>query len=324
MTTDPMIEVEGVTHRYGDRTALDAIDLSVTSACIFGLLGPNGGGKTTLFKILATLLAPTSGTARLSGFDVTTQQQAVRARLGVVFQHPSLDGKLTVMENLQHQGHLYGLRGHELRRRIERMLSRFGVADRASDRVDKLSGGLARRVELAKCMLHEPCVLLLDEPSTGLDPTARIALMRALHDVRDEHGVTCLLTTHLLDEAERCDRLALLDAGRLVAEGAPSELRERVGGDVVTIRCDSPLEVAARLREQMGLDADVVDGHVRVEHHDGAELVPRISAELGRDVHSVTVGRPTLEDAFIHLTGHALGGDEKSKHEATQAGGNSE
>ncbi|HUR38220.1 MAG TPA: ABC transporter ATP-binding protein, partial [Planctomycetota bacterium] len=239
------VEIDGLTHRYGERLALDGVSFSVRKGEVFGLLGPNGGGKTTLFKILSTALRPTSGSARIEGVDV--RDDAVRRRIGVVFQAPGLDQKLTVAENLLHQGHLYGLRGAALRRRIDEELGRFKLSDRARDRVEKLSGGLQRRVELAKALLHQPEILLLDEPSTGLDPGARRDLWDALRSLK---GVTVLLTTHLLEEAERCDRLAILHKGKLVALGAPLDLRGEIGGDVVTIRAKDAEALAAAIREK--------------------------------------------------------------------------
>ncbi|MCH7702051.1 MAG: ABC transporter ATP-binding protein, partial [Planctomycetes bacterium] len=224
------VELEALSHRYGDRLALDAVSLQVAPASVFSLLGPNGSGKSTLFRILATLMAPSSGTARVAGLDVRAQRDQVRRRIGVAFQHPSLDAKLTVFENLRHQGHLYGLSGRALRERIRELLDRFALTDRAGDRTETLSGGLKRRVELAKALLHAPQILILDEPSTGLDPAARASLMDHLHQLRDQDGVTTLLTTHLMDEADRCDRIGVLDEGRLVALDGPAELKRTIGG----------------------------------------------------------------------------------------------
>ena len=234
------IEVAALGHDYGSRRALDGVTFSVASGQIFGLLGPNGGGKTTLFRILSTLMAPTDGSARVLGLDTVKQSPEVRRKIGVVFQSPSLDGKLTASENLKHQGHLYGLVGAELEERRVKMLRRVGVEDRRNERVDRLSGGLRRRVELAKGMLHQPEVLLLDEPSTGLDPGARRDLWLYLKEIREQDGVTSLVTTHLMEEAERCDRVAILDHGKLVALGTPDELRAEIGGDVVTLGTADP------------------------------------------------------------------------------------
>lgn len=291
------VDVEGLTHRYGDRTALDGVAFSVRSGEVFGLVGPNGGGKTTLFKILSTALIPSAGSARVAGIDV--RDGAVRRKIGVVFQSPSLDGKLTVGENLLHHGHLYGLSGGGLRQRIGEELGRFGLSDRIGDRVEKLSGGLQRRVELAKSLLHRPEVLLLDEPSTGLDPGARRDLWDALRSLK---GVTVLLTTHLLEEAERCDRLAILHKGRLVALGEPMALRGEIGGDVVTVRSREAERLAAAIREKLGETAQVVDGTVRLARDRGHEFVGRLVEAFPGMIESVTVAKPSLEDVFMSKT----------------------
>lgn len=291
------VDVEGLTHRYGERTALDGVAFSVRSGEVFGLVGPNGGGKTTLFKILSTALAPSSGSARVAGVDV--RDGAVRRKIGVVFQSPSLDGKLTVAENLLHHGHLYGMSGGGLKQRIGEELARFGLADRTGDRVEKLSGGLQRRVELAKSLLHRPEVLLLDEPSTGLDPGARRDLWDALRSLK---GVTVLLTTHLLEEAERCDRLAILHKGKIVALGEPLTLRAEIGGDVVTVRSREPERLAAAIREKLGESPQVVDGTVRLSRDRGHEFVGRLVEAFPGMIESVTVAKPSLEDVFMSKT----------------------
>lgn len=312
-----VIEIIDLTHYYGEREALRDVAFSVPPACIFGLLGPNGSGKSTLFRILTTLLVPTRGNARVFGVDVAADPDEVRRHIGVVFQRPSLDGKLTVFENLLHQGHLYGLRGSTLRHRAGDMLARFGVADRGGDRVEALSGGLQRRVELAKSLLHGPKLLVLDEPSTGLDPAARMTLMQTLHELRDEDGLTCLLTTHLMEEAEGCDRLALLDAGRLVALDEPGALKRSIGADVVTVRTRDPRRLAALVRERWGYPAEVVEGGVRIEREDGPAFVAQVAAAAADDIESITVGRPTLNDVFLRLTGHGLE-EEARGHRSAQ------
>ncbi len=253
-TGDPAVVVEDLCHRYGAREALSSVTLSVARGEIFGLLGPNGGGKTTLFKILSTLLFPTSGRVTIFDHDVTREAGHVRRHLGVVFQHPSLDPKLTVMENLRHHGHLYGMRGPTLRERAEIMLARLGLGERARDRVETLSGGLRRRVELAKALMPRPDMLLLDEPSVGLDPGSRRDFNHYLSHLRAEDGVTVLLTTHILDEADRCDRLGILHRGKLVALGTPGELKRKVGGDVVVIHSHVAEELRARIKERFGCE----------------------------------------------------------------------
>src|SRR5262249_19073341 len=220
---------------------------------IFGLLGPNGGGKSTLFRILSTLMAPTSGTATLCGHDVGREPAAVRRRIGVVFQTQSLDKKLTVEENLRGQGHLHGMSGATLRDRMEKVLTRLGLNDRRNDLVEILSGGLRRRVEIAKGLLHRPQVLLMDEASTGLDPGARRELWRYILELRQSEGVTVLLTSHILEEADQCDRLALLHQGRVVSQGSPAQLKSRIGGDVVILETKNPSDLSAQIESRFHL-----------------------------------------------------------------------
>lgn len=294
------IEVRGLTKRFGERTALDDVTFSVEPGERFGLLGPNGGGKTTLFRILTTLLVPDGGHARVAGFDPVGEAQEVRRRIGVVFQSPALDPKLTVTENLRHHAHLYGLTGDG---RIEPMLERFGLADRARDRVETLSGGLRRRVEVAKGMLTDPEVLLMDEPSTGLDPGVRQDLLATLDDLR-ERGVTTLLTTHLMEEAERCDRVAILHAGRVVAVGEPEALRAEIGEDVITVVARDPADLCAKIRKQFDAEPAVFGRTVRLERATGHEFVPRLVEAFPGEIEAVTVGKPTLEDVYMRRTGH--------------------
>lgn len=302
----PAVELQEIRHVYGDRVALDGLNLTVEPGCVFALLGPNGSGKTTLFKILSTLITPTAGSASVFGDDVVTQREKVRGRIGVVFQNPSLDVYLTVAENMDQQGHLYGLSGPELKKRCKELLQRFGVQDRAGDRVLKLSGGLRRRVELAKSLLHQPQMLVLDEPSTGLDPGARINLMDFLVELKTSDGVTSLLTTHLIDEADRCDQVAILDQGKLVAKGSPGELKSTIGGDVVTIRSGDPVALAWQITSKFSVKAEVADGAIRVEREGGHRFVPELIESFPGQIESIAVGRPTLADVFQRVTGHGL------------------
>ena len=306
MPDDPAVQTTALTHRYGERLALDHVDLKAKRGSILALLGPNGGGKTTLFKILTTILVPSEGTASVAGFDVRRDRDAVRGSVGIVFQKPSLDDKLSVIENMQNQGNLYGMSGAGLRSRSMELLERFGLGDRAGDRVATLSGGLQRRVELAKGLLHRPDVLILDEPSTGLDPGARAGLMDYLQELRDRDGVTSLLTTHLMDEADRCDQVAILDEGRLIATGTPASLKGTIGGDVLTVRCDDPVLLSQKASDRFDVSTKVLDGAVRIERDRGHEFVPDLIEAFPGEINSVTVGRPTLDDVFLHLTGHRL------------------
>jgi len=301
---EKIVEVENLTHRYGSRVALAGVDFDVRAGEIFGLLGPNGGGKTTLFRILSTQLAPVGGAARIFGFDVTARERDVRSRIGIVFQSQSVDGKLTVSENLRHQGHLYGLKGAELKRRIDEMLERFGLEARASERVEKLSGGLRRRVEIAKAMLHRPALLLLDEPTTGLDIGARIDLWRYLLKLREADGTSVMLTTHTLEEAENCDRILILDEGKIIALDTPARLKAEIGGDVVTAQTREPQLLQEQIRERFGGEAVVVADTVRTERERGHEFITELIEAFPGQIDSVTLSKPTLEDVFIHRTGH--------------------
>jgi len=310
------VETEHLTHAYGERVALDDLSLRVDTGEVFGLLGPNGSGKTTLFRILSTLIPAPPGKVTILGSDPSDPagRELVRRQIGVVFQSPSLDKQLTAEENLLHQGHLYGLRGPELKSRVADALARFGLADRARERAETFSGGMRRRVEVAKGLLHRPRVLLMDEPSTGLDPAARIDLWKTIRDVSGREGdggatpggITVLVTTHLLEEAERCDRLAILDRGRLLACDTPAALKRRIGGDVITVTTSQPAAVRQALRDKLGVEPAEVDGALRLERDRGHEFVPQLIEAAPGLIDSVSVGKPTLEDVFIDLTGQRL------------------
>jgi ABC-2 type transport system ATP-binding protein len=298
------IDARALGFRYGDREALNDVTFAIARGEIFGFLGPNGGGKTTLFKLLSTLAPIQTGSARLFGHDLAGDTGAVRRRLGVVFQHPSLDGKLTVGENLAAHGHLYGISGARLRERSGAMLERLGLTPRQRDRVETLSGGLQRRVELAKALLHEPELLLLDEPSTGLDPSARREFWNYLQHLREHDGVTVVLTTHYMEEAERCDRIGIMHQGKLVAIAPPNELKSEVGGDVTVIHTAAPELLQRKILARFKLKSQLVDGAIRIEKLRGHELVRDLIDAFGEEIESVSFGKPTLEDVFVHLTGH--------------------
>ncbi len=298
------VTLDRLTHRYGEREALRDVSFTVARGEVFGVLGPNGGGKTTTFRILSTAMVPTGGRAMMFGHDVVREANAVRRRIGVVFQSPSLDLQLTVQENLRHHGHLYGVRGRALGDRMRDVLARAGLSDRAGDLIQTLSGGLRRRVEVAKSLLHRPSLLLLDEPSTGLDPGARRELWRQLKELQSRDGVTILITTHLMEEAARCDRVAILHHGRLVALGTPEALTSQIGGDVIAIATAQPEELCGQIRQRFGGSPTVVDGMVRLERAQGHAFIPQLVEAFLGQIASVTVGKPTLEDVFVHHTGH--------------------
>ena len=310
MAEIPAVAITGCSYSYGKSRGLDDVTFDVPQGAIFGLLGPNGSGKTTLFRILSTLLLPDHGAARLFGVNVATDPTKARRQTGTVFQAQSLDRRLTVQENLAHQGHMHGLWGKALSIRIGEVLERVGLGERRKDRVDKLSGGLRRRADLAKALLHRPRLLLLDEPSTGVDPNARLSFWQHLAELRRSEGVTVLLTTHLLDEAESCDTLAILDRGRLIRQGAPDDLKAEIGGEVVTLISSEAEAVAGALSSEFAVtDAQRNGPEIRFEHADGSVWAARLMQRFGSRIESVKVSRPSLEDVFLHHAGHGFDAD---------------
>jgi ABC-2 type transport system ATP-binding protein len=307
-------DVQDVVFHYGQRQALAGVSLQVARGEIFALLGPNGSGKTTLFRLLSTIAPVQQGHVRVAGCDCGSDPWGVRKRIGIVFQSPSLDPRLTVGENLACQAALYGLRGDAYAARRQAVLTDLKLADRIDDRCQTLSGGLKRRVELAKGLLHQPEVLLLDEPSTGLDPSARLDLWSALERLRQQ-GVTIILTTHLLEEADKADRIAIMANGKIIALGKPETLRSTLGGEVISIATDQPQRVI-EVGRTLGLDATEVGRSVRlrrsVDHGgDGSEvapatLVPELARQLGSAMQSLTLGQPSLEDVFVAKTGQVF------------------
>ena len=303
------ISISNLSHSYGSRTALSDLSLDINPGEIFAFLGPNGSGKTTLFRILSTLIPPQRGGVRMLNLELPRDTNQLRPQIAVVFQSPSLDKQLTAEENLRHHGHLYGLRGNELSQRIDESLSRFNLAERRREIVSTFSGGLRRRVELAKGLLTRPQILLMDEPSTGLDPVARLELWTALVAARQEKNLTILLTTHLMDEADKCDRLAIMDQGKLIALGTPAELKQQIGGDVITLTTADAPRLALSLREKFQLEPQLLDSTVRFEKQNAAEFVPTLIKSLPDQILTLSISKPTLEDVFIRLTGHRLTSD---------------
>jgi len=304
------IEVRGLTKRYDDVVAVDSLDLSVGSGELFGLLGPNGAGKSTLINVCCTLLAPTDGTATVAGHEVRTAPGEVRRRIGVVFQEPALDEELTGAENLAFHGRLYGMRNPRRAERIEEVLDLVDLTDRRDERVGTYSGGMARRLELARGLLHGPEVLFLDEPTVGLDAGTRNAVREYVRELNARTGVTVVLTTHYMDEAAAlCDRVAVVDRGSVVACDTPEALTSRLGGDHVEVGVDDP--VAARDRVA-GLDwvetVAVVDGGIEVVVDAGERRVAPLLTAVGEvaSVSTVSVRKPTLEQVFLELTGRSL------------------
>lgn len=300
------VQIDRVAFRYGDRVALDGISFDVRVGEIFGLLGPNGSGKSTLFKLLSTLVPMQDGTIKVFDLDVKTSAPIIRQGIGVVFQHPALDKQLTVAENLRYHARLYGLSSRVISERIDELLERFRLADRAKEIVNTLSGGTRRKVELVKALLPGPRLLILDEPSTGLDVNARIDFAQTLNELRARGDLTVILTTHLMDEADRCDRLAVLDQGKLLKTGTPDELKDEIGGDVITFGGRDLDELEKAARERLNLQPARLHDRLRIERAQAHLFIPELIGALPGMIETVSVGRPTLDDVFVHLTGRQL------------------
>jgi ABC-2 type transport system ATP-binding protein len=303
----PRVRVQDLTRRFGARAALDGVSFEVAPGEAFGLLGPNGAGKTTAFRLLSGVLPAHGGSVELDGQAVRTSEPAYRARLGVVFQEPSLDLKLTGRENLRLGAALYRVPRARAARRIDEALALMELGPRADEPAARYSGGMRRRIEIARVLLHDPDLLLLDEPGRGVDPEALRRVWDEIAALRAARGVSVVVTTHQPEEAERCDRIAILDQGRVTATGTPDQLRARVAGDVVRVRGDRPEHIAATVGTMLGLPGGVIDGEAVFEAPRGAEAIPRIAElfEPGR-LDSIATSRPTLADVFAKLTGRRL------------------
>ena len=308
MSDQLAIKFENLSYHYGDRQALKQVGFEVYRGQLFSLLGPNGSGKTTLFRLLSTLITPQEGSLRVFGNDVSSAADLVRHDLGVVFQTPGLDGKLTAFENLAVQAVMYGLSKNETQVRIAEVSEQLGVADRLQNKVHELSGGLRRRVELAKSLLHCPRLLIMDEPTTGLDPSARSDLWNYIRRLQQSTGMTVFLTTHLLEEADQADRIAILNEGELVALNKPEILRSELGGDVITIESQTPEALLELLSSEADLDARLIDGQIRITGQSDAFLVSDLHRKYKSHIQQISVGKPSLEDVFITRTGHRFWG----------------
>jgi ABC-2 type transport system ATP-binding protein len=307
---EPAIDVRGLTKTYkaGDAVieAVKAIDLRVETGQTYGFLGPNGAGKSTTIEMLCTIRNPSAGTARVAGFDVVRQRDQVRRRIGLVFQQQTLDLQLTAEQNLRFHADLYGLSRAEGERRIDEVLEMVALADRRSDTVAKFSGGMKRRLEIARGLVHAPQVLFLDEPTIGLDPQTRAAIWDYLHDLRRTTEITVFVTTHYMDEAEHCDRIAIMDHGDIVVEDTPEALKSSVGTDRISLRTDDDELAIARVRERLRIEAGIHEGQVTLAVAEGAQVVPRLFTELDVGIRSVTVTRPSLDDVFLTYTGRTI------------------
>ena len=311
MSNVPVIEAENLTKRFGDLVAVDHINLEVYEGEIFGFLGPNGAGKTTTIKMLTTLLRPTEGKARVCGYDVEKEPDKVRKSIGIVFQDPSLDDQLTARENLDFHARLYGLSKKERKERIEKVLEMVGLSNRADELVKRYSGGMKRRLEIARGLMHNPKVLFLDEPTLGLDAQTRRAIWEYIRELNRREKVTIFLTTHYMEEADYlCDRVAIIDHGKILIVDTPNNLKNLIGRDVITVRCSDYERLRRRLAEEDWIrDIKVHNGDLEIYVERGEEKIPlimKISEELKTTINSITLRKPSLEDVYLHLTGRTI------------------
>ena len=300
------IRVEGLEKRFGDVEAVRGVDFEVHTGETFGFLGPNGAGKSTTINMLCTLTRPTGGRADVAGFDVVTQRDAVRREIGLVFQDTTLDTYLTAAQNLRFHGQLYGVPAAELDARMRQVLELVGLWERRDKEVATFSGGMKRRLEIARGLLHSPRVLFLDEPTVGLDPQTRSSIWKYLDELRRQEDLTIFLTTHYMDEAEHCDRIAIMDAGRIVALDTPQALKAAIGTDRIRLETDDPAAASAAISRRFGLEVSSDNGALVLQVGDGERFVPRLLADLGVPVRSVSVTRPTLDDVFMTYTGRTI------------------
>ena len=313
MAQQSMIQVEQLVRRFGDFEAVRGVSFQVGEGELFGFLGPNGAGKTTTINMLVTMLRPSAGEARVAGFSVREDPRSVRESIGIVFQDTTLDDSLTGWENLRFHADVYDIPTKVFRERAEEVLRTVELEDRRDTLVRNYSGGMKRRLEIARGLLHYPKVLFLDEPTLGLDPQSRIALWDYIREIQQRENITVFLTTHYMAEAEYCGRIAIIDHGDIVALDTPAGLKESVGGDVITLATNDNLKAVAELEEKLQLHPRLEDGHVRFEVADGAATVARVFRQLTPEIVSVDLHKPSLEDVFIHLTGRAIRDDEASE-----------
>jgi ABC-2 type transport system ATP-binding protein len=302
----PAIEVRALAKNFGDLQAVRGVDFEVAVGEVFGFLGPNGAGKSTTINMLCTLARPTSGEARVAGHDVVTERDEVRRHIGLVFQDPTLDGYLTAAENLKLHANLYGVQSDLIAPRMEQVMRMVGLWERKDGVVGTFSGGMRRRLEIARGLMHSPRVLFLDEPTIGLDPQTRRSIWSYIRELKQREEITIFMTTHYMDEAEWCDRIAIMDHGKIVALDAPETLKAGVGTDRVTIQTDDDEAAIAALQARFGIEARITEGAVSFGVAKGEEFVPRLFAEFDLPIRSVSVSRPTLDDVFMSYTGTTI------------------
>jgi ABC-2 type transport system ATP-binding protein len=305
-TTASAVAVEGLVKRYDEVEAVRGIEFDVMSGEIFGFLGPNGAGKSTTINMLCTLVRPSGGSARVAGHDVVSERDEVRRNIGLVFQDTTLDGYLTAEQNLRLHAELYGVPREAVGPRMRQVMEMVGLWDRRGSLVNTFSGGMKRRLEIARGLLHSPRVLFLDEPTVGLDPQTRSSIWSYIRELKSREDITIFLTTHYMDEAEYCDRIAIMDQGRIIVLDTPEALKASVGKDRVQIATDDDAAAIAALQSNFGIDATVAEGMVTFGVPEGEHFVPRLFAELGQPIRSVNVARPSLDDVFMSYTGTTI------------------
>jgi ABC-2 type transport system ATP-binding protein len=308
----PIVDVRSLARRFGALEAVTGVTFHLTAGEIFGFLGPNGAGKTTTINMLCTLLTPTAGGATVDGFDVVRQRSEVRRSIGLVFQQPTLDEYLTALQNLRFHGYAYGIPADVRERRMRELLEMVELWDRRDSDVRTYSGGMKRRLEIARGLLHHPRVLFLDEPTLGLDPQTRRRIWQYLLDLREREGLTIFMTTHYMDEAEYCDRIAIIDHGAIVGLDTPGALKDRVGGDLITMRAADVAAAASEIRQRYAIEPQVSDGTIRFHVPQGETFLPDFVRSFGQPLQSIGLSRPTLDDVFLTLTGHEIRDEEVS------------
>ncbi len=321
------VSVRGLVKRFDEVEAVRGIDLDVATGEVFGFLGPNGAGKSTTISVLCTLLKPTSGQATVAGHDVVAERDAVRRNIGLVFQDTTLDTYLSAERNLRLHAELYGMPRDGLDARLRQVLDMVGLWDRRGSKVSTFSGGMKRRLEIARGLLHSPRVLFLDEPTVGLDPQTRASIWSYIAELRKAEDITIFMTTHYMDEAEFCDRIAIMDHGRVIAQGTPEDLKASIGKDRIQIRTDDDAAALAALERSFGITASIAEGAVTFGVEQGAQFVPRLFAELPITIRSVSVARPSLDDVFMSYTGTTIrdaeaGASDRMRHTAAMFGRN--
>jgi len=316
----PAVSVSGLVRRYGELEAVRGIDLSIDADETFGFLGPNGAGKSTTINILCTLIKPTEGSARVAGYDVVHERDEVRRNIGLVFQDTTLDGYLTAERNLRLHAELYGMPRNTIDSRLRQVLDIVGLWDRRSSKVSTFSGGMKRRLEIARGLMHSPRVLFLDEPTIGLDPQTRASIWSYIRELREREHITIFMTTHYMDEAEYCDRIAIIDQGKIIALDTPHALKASIGEDRVQIHTADDTVAIAALATQFGVVATMSEGVVTFGVEDGEQFVPKLFSDFPVAIRSVNVSRPSLDDVFMSYTGTTIRDAEASTVDPVGAG----